>query len=414
MDANGDNSAVLQVECLASWCHRQGKWLIFFLLLLSSWITSATVACGGSIAPIEVRTIDQPSVSLALPFQPSYLYVVSTSSDAFIYLEADSSSGTSAYAVHIDERAQPQSDVILLASNLSGHFGEVAGDGSRLMMAATYATDGSETDWELIMWEAPQPPRQVLRCRLPSIHHGQVFPDGDQVFVLFEDTDNTVKAFRVDLENPICPEPDRLVEVISPPLPSSYVLNAVGDVIVWSGRVGDSYSLRFIDPTFEVLRTVRFATGTASDVSDINVYMLGNIGHVALYTAQQDNAFDVYLTQLDQLAVSAAGTRRIVATGEFELHPELFIRQSMVVVNWFFFDEGSHELVELAAMLPDGDIAITGGEIISRSLVGTASMLDTAWSDSGSIQAMVEPSDGQEATLTLSLYRPSFWDSAGP
>lgn len=409
MGASDDKSAILQIECLASWQRCQGKGQNFFWRLILFWITLVWVACGGAPIPIEVPRSGQSSAVVALSFQPSYLHVVSTSTDAFVYMEADSSDGTSAYAVHLDERAQPQSDVILLASNLSGHFGEVAGDSSRLVMAATYETDENETDWELILWEAPQAPSHILRCRLPFVHHGQVFPDGEQVYVVFEDGDNTLKAFRVDLNNPNCPTQDSLVELVSPPLPSSYVLNWVGQNIVWSGRVGDSYSLSFIGPTYEILRTVRLATGSASDVSDINVYMVEGMGHVALYTAQRDNAFDVYLTQLDQLAVSAAGTRRIVATGEFELHPELFVRQSLVVVNWFFFDEGNHELVELASVLSDEEVAVTGGEIISWSEVGAASMLDTAWSDSGSVQALVEPTDGDGATLTLSLYRPSFW-----
>jgi hypothetical protein len=233
------------------------------------------------------------------------------------------------------------------------------------------------------------------------------------IYLVYETGQGALKAFRTSMERPECPSDEEAVTLLEPPLPEGYLIDWVGDHLAVAGMSGDSYRLHLFRPGLEPARRLRLAAGAATDPADLGLFALADGGSVALYSALERGARDIYLARLDQLSAGPLAGRRVVASAEAESSPHLVERGGWTVVSWRSLDSNRRDLLEMAAVLDWEGPAIPGGEVVWRHDALRYPRFASVWTDRGLLRLWIDEG-GDAARLVISPYQPSFWRRLRP
>lgn len=398
----------------ATGCRRSGRAIGW--LAVRALTVVVGLGCGASSS--EQSRLDLVGASaaiepVALPAPPTYVTAVSAQDQVFVYLEAPSEGGRlSASVLRLDPQGHPLGEAATLVHDFAAPFGEVLTDGRALLVPGVSRQLGDLTEITVWRWSGDAV-AVLLSCWLPAPRHGRVLTHGGEIFLVYETGTGALRGFATSLDEPECPSESDRVTLLEPPLPEGYLIDWVGDRLAVAGMSGDSYRLHLFRPGLEPARRLRLAAGGATDPADLALFALADGRSVALYSALERGARDIYLARLDQLSAGPLTGRRVVASAEAESSPHLVERGGWTVVSWRSLDSNRRDLLEIAAVLDWEGPAIPGGEVVWRHDVVRYPRFASVWTDRGLLRLWIDEEDDL-ARLVISPYQPSFWRRLRP
>ena len=388
--------------------------LIFKPLLFCPFIVSLFLfSCGASQALNREQTPEGEHFNgtrITFQQQPSYLNLLAAEDRLFLFAETVENDLRYGHVIPLSPDGRPVGPQVNIANGYQDYFGDAQiSPRGGMNLGLVRHRDEISTTLDLLHMDNNGRVAHRFRCLLPYAAHGQFFEFGDDYFVLFEGLDGSLSGFYTPISAPVCAAQNEIISLLPAPLPDEYLMTWVDDEMVLAGKSGDSFRAIFFDRSLRFRRDERFAASQATNTEDLSFYSSDTLGRFALYSAQQNGSWSIYMASLDQLRAGVLAATRVVTSADRERRPRAYETEEGVIVSWRSTDGLSQEQIYLAAMLPSLERGISGGEVLYRHTPSN-NLGAGAWTDSGWIRAWYE--DGYlegEGAVYISSYKPSFW-----